>query len=278
MHIPTLLTIAGTDPSSGAGIQVDLQMFARHGFHGTSVITAILWQDTRRVHGWHIPPVEVFTSQLHVILDDIPPAAIKLGVLPTAATVTSLADTLDARASSNAPLLVVHDPVLASGDGSYSLVESGTLESMRERLFPHVTCLTPNLPEAAALLDTPLQTLSQRPLPDIAAEIAHHTGVPMILLKAGHTHTTHDTIQDAIAAPDMPPALLSPLPRQPLHTHGVRGTGCQLASALTALLASGIPFPQAAEEARADLASLLATRAFSPGKGRPVIGHFSRPK
>lgn len=272
---PSLLTIAGTDPSSGAGIQVDLQMFARQGFHGTSVITAILWQDTHRVHGWHIPPVEVFTSQLRIILEDIPPRAIKLGVLPSAALIHALADTLEA-SSLPTPPIIVHDPVLASGDGTYSLVEPGAIDAMRTRLFPHVTCLTPNLLEAAALLDTPLEAIAHQPLIDIAARLSERTDIPMILLKAGHAqHDDMHFIQDAIATPDAPPRLLTALPRQPLHAHGVRGTGCQLASALTASLARGLPFADAAEAARADLATLLATRTFSPGKGRAVIGYFS---
>lgn len=265
-HADTLLTIAGTDPSSGAGIQVDLQVFAKLGFHGTSVITALLWQDTRTVSGWHIPPPEVVAHQLDVILKDIPPTAIKIGVLPTPQIVEAVAS----RLPTHCP--IVHDPVLESGDGTRALVTPGTLDAMRLHLFPHVTLLTPNIPEAMTIIHHAHKAPAPTSLTHLAERVREVTGVAHVLLKAGHAKAHGDMIHDVLASASGTIAL-QPLPRHALE-RGVRGTGCQLSSALAAHLARGLTIQDAANLARRDLWAWLGSRTFSPGQGRDVIGHF----
>ncbi len=269
---PSLLTIAGTDPTSAAGIQVDLNMFAHLGFHGTSVITAILWQDTSTVHGWHIPPTDVLSAQLAVITHDIPPAAIKIGVLPNPDAVRVVGNHIQ---NLYTPTPVVHDPVLSNGDDSFELVTPHTLEAMKTHLFPHISVLTPNLLEAAKILGCPMADLATQDLCTIATHVQRTTQVPFVLIKAGHAHTTTH-IQDALASQDTS-VLLSPLPKLNLQNHGVRGTGCQLSSAITARIAQGNTVIDAVELARKDLHNLLKNKSFSPGKGRHIIGYFTHP-
>ena len=256
------LTVAGSDPSGAAGVQVDLQVFRDFGLHGTSALTAVLWQDTTTVHGWHLVPPAVLAHQVTHLLADLSIAAVKLGILPTPQAVLALSDVLP-----KAPLVL--DPVLHSGDGSFCLASPGVLEAIHQSgLFARTDVLTPNLPELQQILGE--QVTHRDQMLQAALECRGRTGARAVFLKAGHmVPQGADTIQDAWA--DAQGARwLSPLPRL-LEVGDVRGTGCQLSSAIAASLAKGAGALDAAEAARRYLHRLLAGQVRWIGRGRGVV-------
>ena len=255
----SLLTIAGTDPSGGAGIQVDLQVFRDWGFHGLSVVTAVVCQNTQGVRGFQAVDPEVVDGQLGAILDDVDPAAIKIGMLPTPAVVEVVADAL---ASLQCP--VVFDPVMASGSGEQALNQAGTVEAMSNELIAHVDLLTPNVPEARALCG---RDIDGRPDLERAARALVDLGAPAVLLKAGHLDEETNTVADFLATCDQA-RWLAPLERVDAD---VRGTGCQLSSALAANLAGGLSLFEAVEASRRYLNKVLRTCPQTIGRGRPVV-------
>ncbi len=149
----SLLTIAGSDPSGGAGIQVDLQVFRDFGFHGLSVLSAVVSQNTRAVRSFEaVPPVHL-EDQIDGIFEDIRPAAVKIGMVPTPEAADVIGGKIPGfQGADNHP--VVYDPVLASGSGGSRLVRRGTREQLVQSLIPKVDWLTPNLLEAQDLLKT----------------------------------------------------------------------------------------------------------------------------
>lgn len=263
MNAPrSLLTIAGTDPSGGAGIQVDLQVFRDFGFHGLSVIAAVVWQNTVGVRGFEAVPAIHVADQLDAVLDDIPISGLKLGMLASSKTVRTLGNRLSA-IDNDVP--VVLDPVLASGAGQSSLRQSGMIDALRACLLPEVDWLTPNVPEAEAILGSEIAGPDQLLA---SAEALCDFGPEVVLLKGGHLEQgPADTVTDALAVAGRG-ELLAPYPRIEGDVHG---TGCQLASAITALLARGYEPKAAAERGRNYLQDLLAERAFKLGKGRPIV-------
>lgn len=253
-----LLTIAGTDPSGGAGIQVDLQVFRDWGFHGLSAITAIVAQNTAGVRRFEGLSASLVEDQLGAILEDVEPVGVKIGMVSRAEVVDVVAEAVEGL---DCP--VVFDPVMASGS-AHSLKLPGTVVAMRERLIPQVDVLTPNLDEAGALLDTEITDRAQ--FEEAAAQLVE-LGCGAVLLKAGHLPRTTRAIADVLATADGV-RVLSELESVEAD---VRGTGCQLSSALVAALAGGQPVVDAAEDARRYLNKLLHTRSRSIGRGRPVI-------
>src|SRR5690554_553385 len=177
-HTPCLLTIAGTDPCGGAGVQVDLQVFRDFGFHGLSVVTAVLSQNTRGVQRIDAMSAASVAAQLECVLEDIQPAGIKIGLLPSAEVVEAVSEVI----AKSARCPIIFDPVLASSS-RHALVGPGSIEAMRTHLIPRVDLLTPNLAEAELLLDTRLQTRADF---DAAAGQLLKLGCRAVLLKAGH--------------------------------------------------------------------------------------------
>src|SRR5690554_4849020 len=152
-----LLTIAGTDPSGAAGIQADLQVFRDFGYHGLSVISAVVSQNTVSVRGWQAIGREGLKGQLKALLHDIPIAGIKLGMLPDVDTIEVVSEFIQrvravAAAENMPPIPVVLDPVMASGDGRYALSKENTMQRAVELLYAQTDVLTPNVPEAELLL------------------------------------------------------------------------------------------------------------------------------
>ncbi|KAG9087407.1 hypothetical protein FRC06_002562, partial [Ceratobasidium sp. 370] len=182
-----ILTIAGTDPSGGAGIQADLKTFAAHGCYGTSVVTALVAQNTQGVQGVHPSPPEFVAQQIRCVLDDIPVQAIKTGMLTDEPTVRAVIDTLTshyAASSSSIPPLVV-DPVMVSTSG-HSLLEPDATALVKRELLPLATMVTPNIPEAELILGA--EPGSIKTVQDMmrAAEEVSKLGARATLLKGGH--------------------------------------------------------------------------------------------
>lgn len=255
-----VLTIAGTDPSGGAGIQADLQVFRDHGVHGLSVITAIVWQNTSKVIGWRSVSPEDLRAQLTAVFDDIDVAAIKIGMLGSAANMLVVGEVLKA-----ARVPIVLDPVMTSGDGGTALIDSApdTLLALCRTLGDDLRLITPNVPEAVALSTTDTNNLHPDGLEHLAEALRHQIGRP-VLLKTGHADGTGE-LRDILV--DDRARWLKPLPRIP---DDVRGTGCQLSSAIACRLAAGDDLLTAVETSRTYLSDRLKCR-LRIGKGRAVV-------
>jgi len=255
--LTTLLTIAGTDPSSAAGIQADLHVFRDHEAHGASVVTTVVSQNTSGVHALHALPEDVVDAQLAAVFDDLDIAAVKVGLVPTA----GLAQRISARVASRP---VVWDPVLTSGDGATALVEPAVVAALLA-VLPLCDVFTPNAPEAATLTDIPV---TSRPGAHAAAARLVRLGAPAVLLKTGHL-MDGDTIQDVWATE----AGTVDLAALPTIGENVRGTGCHLSSAIAARLARGDAPIDAVEGARRYLSMLLHEKRRAVGRGRSIIVH-----
>lgn len=250
-RVATVLTIAGSDSGGCAGLQADLAAIAAYGLHGACAVTAVTAQDTRRLTAVHPIPGAIVAAQLAAVFGDFDVRAVKTGMLAGAGTVRQVAAALR---RFRPPALVV-DPVLVSTSGA-PLLSRRALGVMRRELLPLATLLTPNLPEAETLLGRPIRSLAeqQRAARDLLA-----FGPAAVLLKGGHGHrrTVVDVFDDGTGQRTFSHA------RRPGE---VRGTGCTLASAVAAGLASGLALATAVERAESHLQALLA-RAARAGRG-----------
>ncbi|MBM7125978.1 bifunctional hydroxymethylpyrimidine kinase/phosphomethylpyrimidine kinase [Dyella flava] len=248
---PVALTIAGSDSGGGAGIQADLKTFHAHHVHGLSVIAAITSQNTRGVTAVHPVPLGHIRSQIDAVFDDFPIVAVKTGMLGNAKTVRLVARELRKRK----PAWLVVDPVMISTSGS-RLLDEDAVEAMVNELIPLADVLTPNIPEAEALLGYSLRTARQ--LTD-AAEALLALGAGSVLLKGGHARGGEvvDRYVDERGAMEIRHA------RLPREGHG---TGCTLASAIAAELALGHT-PRAAVRRAAAYVHRTLKNGYRPGGG-----------
>jgi hydroxymethylpyrimidine/phosphomethylpyrimidine kinase len=250
------LTVAGSDSSGGAGIQADLATFAARGVYGATVLTAVTVQDTRGVYAVHRLPAALVRAQLEVVLDDLGPTAIKIGMLGDAAIVTAVADVLAGRG-----LRVVLDPVLRASGGTRLLQDRG-LAPLRARLLPLAEVVTPNLAEASTLVGAPVRNVAEM---RAAAHRIRQMGARAVVVTGGHLP---GAAIDVLVAADGDHVL-----------HGRRvagasphGTGCTFAAAIAAELAKGATVVAAVRTAKRHTATCIA-RARRLGGGRPVLGH-----
>jgi len=243
--VPVALTVAGSDSGGGAGIEMDLKVFATLGVYGTCAITALTAQNSREVRStWEVPAGEV-AAQMAAVLDDLPVAAVKTGMLSSEAIVRAVAGVVKERRLS--PLVV--DPVMAAKDGSRLLSEAG-VAALRDVLIPLASLVTPNAAEAEVLTGVAVGCEEEA---WGAAEKLRALGCKWVLVKGGHLRGGE--ARDFLLGPDGAQVLSSPrIPGGPFH-----GTGCALSAAITAYLARGEPFPQAANLSRAFLQELLRT-------------------
>jgi len=255
-----VVTVAGSDPTGGAGLQGDLKTFAAHGVHGAAVVAAITVQNhagVREVAG--VEP-RLVVAQLEAVLDQVTPAAGKTGMLHRAETARALADLLRRRPL---PYLVV-DPVLEATAGGL-LAEPGLVRALVEHLFPLATVVTPNLPEAAALLGRAVP-------PEDAEEAARALvalGCAAALVKGGHAPGPPT---DVLATRSGVVRWTSPR----IETRDGHGAGCALAASIAARLATGSPLDRAVEGARAYVRRALEA-AVPLGRGRGPVRHDVAP-
>ena len=264
MTTPVALTIAGSDSSGGAGIQADLKTFAAFGVYGASVITALTAQNTQGVRGVHPVPAGFVTAQLEAVFDDLDVSAVKIGMVAELDIVKAIASHLSRRT----PDHVVLDPVMVATSGD-RLLSSDAVKCLRDDLMPRATLITPNLPEAAALLEervacdeTAIAGQGRRLLA---------SGARAVLIKGGHGQG-HESI-DYLFTRDGVTAL--PAPR--IATKNTHGTGCSLSSAIAAGLAKGETLEQAVRHAKTWIsAAIAAADRLGVGKGHGPIHHFHR--
>jgi hydroxymethylpyrimidine/phosphomethylpyrimidine kinase len=246
---PIALTIAGSDSGGGAGIQADLKTFHARGVHGLSAITAITSQNTREVAAVHAIPQAHIRSQIAALFDDFPVAAVKTGMLGSAAITHLIARNMAARK----PAWLVVDPVMIASSGA-RLLDEPAIDVLLGELVPLADILTPNLPEAETLLGCRIRTPAQC---DKAGAALLALGAGGVLLKGGHTNGGEvvDRYYDARGV------MALHHPRLPLEAHG---TGCTLAAAITAELARGRTPRSAVRRAVAYVHRSLQ-RAYRPG-------------
>jgi len=261
---PVALTIAGSDSSGGAGIQADLKTFAALGVYGASAVTALTAQNTRGVAGIHLVPPEFVAAQIDAVFDDLAVGAVKIGMVAQLASIKAIVAAL-ARWS---PKHVVLDPVMVATSGDRLLAEEA-IEALRARLLPLATIITPNLPEAAALLDEPVAS-GAAPIEAQGRRLLA-MGNPAVLIKGGHG-TGAESIDYLI---DRHGVTALPAPR--IATSNTHGTGCSLSSAIAAELAKGAELPTAVRNAKAFVSAAIAQAdRFAVGHGHGPIHHLHR--
>ncbi|MBN3853051.1 bifunctional hydroxymethylpyrimidine kinase/phosphomethylpyrimidine kinase [Paraburkholderia sp. Ac-20340] len=262
--IPHVLTIAGSDSGGGAGIQADLKAFSALGAYGASVITALTAQNTRGVSAIHAPDAAFVTAQLDAVFDDIRIDAVKIGMLANASIVRAVADAL----RRHKPARVVLDTVMIS-KSNHALLAPEAVAALREELLPLAGIVTPNLPEAAALLG--VEAASDEATMVEQGEALRALGAQAVLMKGGH-----------LGSADSPDWLIEDSgtvrlggPRVPVtNTHG---TGCTLSSAIAALWPQQATLADAVAQAKTYLTGALeASDRLDVGHGVGPVHHFWR--
>lgn len=262
MSAPVALTIAGSDPSGGAGIQADLKTFSALGVYGTSVITALTAQNTAAVTGIHLVPAGFVTDQLDTLVADVRIDAIKIGMLAT----RDLADVVGEFLRRTAAGTVVLDPVMVATSGD-RLLTPDAVAAVR-RLVPLASLITPNLPEAADLLGEDVAT----DLPGMRRQARRllDAGAQRVLVKGGHLIGDREAV-DVYAAPGIEEVLTAPR----IATSNTHGTGCSLSSAVTALRAQGEEWVPAVTGAKQWLTGAIAAgESLGVGHGHGPVHHF----
>jgi hydroxymethylpyrimidine/phosphomethylpyrimidine kinase len=257
--LPVALTIAGSDPSGGAGIQADLKTFHQFGVYGEAVLTLLTVQNTVSASRVECMDPELVLQQLRAVLADIPPGAAKTGALGNAAIVRAIAG---AAAEFAFPLVV--DPVMVGKHGS-PLIDADARQALVEDLIPRATLLTPNLHEAGSLTGMVVETPAG--MRD-AAQRLHEMGAKAVLVKGGHlAGSALDVLFDGDTYFEFPGERV-----ETPHTHG---TGCTYSAAIAAELAWGTGLVEAVGRAKAFIAEAIRT---SPGLGRGSgpVNHWAR--
>jgi hydroxymethylpyrimidine/phosphomethylpyrimidine kinase len=264
MTTPVALTIAGSDSSGGAGIQADLKTFAALGVYGASVITALTAQNTSGVTGIHLVPADFVTAQIDAVFSDLDVKAVKIGMVAQLATL----DAIVAGLTRWSPKHVVLDPVMVATSGD-RLLATGAIETLRTKLLPRASLITPNLPEAAALLDEPVA------LSEVAIETQGKRllalGCPAVLIKGGHGQGAEsiDYLVNGSGTVALRAARIA--------TKNTHGTGCSLSSAVAAGLAKGEDMETAVRGAKAYItAAIAAADRLGVGHGHGPVHHFYR--
>ena len=254
-----VLIVAGSDSGGGAGIQADIKTVTALGGYASTAITALTAQNTQGVFGVVDVPADFVARQMRVVLDDIGADCIKLGMLHRPEVINAVLQVL-AEAAPDVPLVV--DPVMVA-KGGHTLLAMAALESLCRRLVPRATVLTPNLPEAAALVGESDATLP----PEELAERLLALGPRAVLVKGGHG--AGPVLVDVLAERGRPPERFASARLETPHTHG---TGCTLASAIACGLAQGLMLHSAVVRARAYVRAAIEA-APGLGHGHGPLGH-----
>ena len=255
-----VLTIAGSDPSGGAGIQADLKTMETHGVYGMSVITALTAQNTMGVTGKLPVSAEFVREQLLAVYDDIFPDAVKIGMLPDAEVMSAVKDVLTGRGQKN----IVLDPVLSSTSGTKLSLDEA-MSFLKNELFSVCTLITPNIPEAEKL--TQLNITSKETMEEAAKMLGDECGCS-VLLKGGHMSFTPERSDDLLYHDSS----LTWFTAKRLDNSNTHGTGCTLSSAIACNLAKGLDIKEAVKEAKGYLLRCIE-KGLDLGKGRGPLEH-----
>jgi hydroxymethylpyrimidine/phosphomethylpyrimidine kinase len=262
MTMPIALTIAGSDSSGGAGIQADLKTFAALGVYGASVVTALTAQNTSGVTGIHQVPSDFVTAQLDAVFTDLEVKAVKIGMVAQLATIEAIVAGL----TRWSPKHIVLDPVMVASSGD-RLLATDAVAALRTKLIPLASLITPNLPEAAALLDEPVAA-SEAAIESQGKRLLA-MGCRAVLIKGGHGQGAESI--DYMIGGGGSIALAAPR----IVTKNTHGTGCSLSSAIAAGLAKGEDMETAVRHAKIWVsAAIAAADRLGVGHGHGPIHHF----
>src|SRR5262245_6079236 len=245
MTTPIAVTIAGSDSGGGAGIQADLKTFSALGVYGASVITALTAQNTKGVTGIHDVPPEFIAAQIDAVFSDLDVKAVKIGMLSQPAVIETVAAGLERYGQSK----VVLDPVMVAASGD-RLLDPKAIDVLKRVLIPRALVITPNLPEAAALLDAP-PARDETQMREQAGQLIA-MGARAVLIKGGHGEGAESV--DLLVEPGACLRLASPR----IATQNTHGTGCTLSSAVAAGLAKGLDLHAAVCAAKAYVSAAIA--------------------
>ena len=257
---PIVLTIAGFDPSAGAGIAADLKTIAAHNCYGVAAITALTVQSTQGVKFVHDTPAAELRAQLDVLLEDVKIAAIKIGMLGHRGNAVVVAEFLDRAGVAN----IVLDPVMKSTSGDADLIDAGGIKYIGEELLKRATVVTPNIAEAEILSGL---SIKDHAAMEAAARKIVERGARAVVVKGGHMEKAIDVLFDGTE--------VLRLGGDHLKSENTHGSGCTFASAIAAQLACGRPLREAVLLAKAYVTKAIE-KGFSIGKGPGPLDHFYR--
>lgn len=263
---PTVLSVAGSDSSGGAGVQADVKTISALGAYAATAITAITVQDTRGVQAVHAVPSDVVAGQIRAVMDDLCPQVVKIGMVNDAGTVCAIASVL----KHYPQVTIICDPVMISTSG-HRLIAEEAVEMVKAELFPLCSLITPNLREAEALVEKPFDTLD-----DMKAQIRllRQWGNYAVLLKGGHLDG--DDMIDFLLMPDADEPLL--FQSEKVDSPNTHGTGCTLSSAIASLVAQGHSLPEAIRQAKLYVTEAIRQGAdVRVGHGHGPLNHFFSP-
>src|SRR6266403_3732762 len=258
---PILLTIAGFDPSCGAGTVADLKTFAAHGCYGVAAITSMTVQNTQGVEAVHNTPSAELRGQLEILVKDCEIAAVKIGMLGNRGNAVVVGEFLDAHKFAH----VVHDPVMKSSSGA-ELLDAGGIKYVATELLKRASVITPNVPEAEVLTGLTIKDVADM---EAAARRLVEMGAHSVIVKGGHMERANDVLFDGTE--------LIQLGGDRVKTENTHGTGCTFASAIAAQLASARSLLEAATLAKAYVTKAIE-KGYAIGKGRVPLDHFYRQK
>jgi hydroxymethylpyrimidine/phosphomethylpyrimidine kinase len=258
---PILLTIAGFDPSCGAGIAADLKTFAAHGCYGVAAITALTVQNTQSVGEVQNTPSATLRAQLETLANDSEIAAVKIGMLGNRGNAAVVAEFLDAHKFAD----VVHDPVMRSSSGT-ELLDAAGIKYLVSELLKRATVITPNIPEAEILTGLTIKDIGDM---EAAARKIVEMGAHAVIVKGGHMDRAVDVLFDGNE--------VVALAGDRVREETLHGTGCAFAAAIAAQLASGRTLTEAAMLAKAYVTKAIE-KSYPTGKGRSPLDHFYRSK
>jgi len=256
---PILLTIAGFDPSCGAGIAADLKTFAAHGCYGVAAITSLTVQNTQAVGDVQNTPSATLRAQLEALANDSDIAAVKIGMLGNRGNAAVVAEFLDAHRFAH----VVHDPVMKSSSGT-ELLDAAGIKYVVTELLKRSSVITPNISEAEILTGLTIKDTGDM---EAAARKIVEMGARAVIVKGGHMDRAIDVVFDGNE--------IVALAGDRLREDSLHGTGCAFAAAIVAQLASGRPLMEAAMLAKAYVTKAIE-KSYPTGKGRSPLDHFYR--
>src|SRR5229473_7472742 len=256
---PVLLTIAGFDPSCGAGVGADLKTFAAHGCYGMGAITSLTVQSTQGVEAVHNTPSAEVREQLDVLAKDCDIVAVKIGMLGNRGNAVVVAEFLDAYKFAH----VVHDPVMKSSSGA-ELLDAAGIKFVAAELLKRASVITPNVAEAEVLTGLTIKDVADM---EAAARKIVEMGARAVIVKGGHMERAVDVLFDGTE--------MVQLVGDRVRTDNTHGTGCTFASAIAAQLAAGRPLFEAATLAKAYVTKAIE-KGYPIGKGRVPLDHFYR--
>ena len=259
MAPPLLLTVAGFDPSCGAGIAADLKTFAAHGCYGVAAITSLTIQGTEGVQAVHNTPSAELREQLEILAKDCDIAAVKIGMLGNRGNAAVVAEFLDTYKFAH----IVHDPVMKSSSGA-ELLDAAGIKFVGAELLKRSSVITPNVPEAEILTGLTIKDVAGM---EAAARKIVEMGARAVIVKGGHMERAVDVLFDGDQ--------ITQLGGDKVKADNNHGTGCTFASAIAALLASGRTLTEAAMLAKAYVTKAIE-KGYPIGKGRIPLDHFYR--